>query len=202
MLLAFVPEPELSDVQRKLKNWLVHCVHKAYRHYHEARNLVVEQLDEAKRPLKELAKGRQLPIVDFALEMEDCITSLDKAAKCVQKLAKAGLLKDDNLSRLTDELQALRDFRNAQEHMYERIASEKSGPTMVMNTEDGQAMQLLESKVNFHAVCSLLEAVFLDVAAMFPMFDPDAGEVGNARQRLALSASVKVTSLPIERDGS
>lgn len=86
----FLPETGISAEARRWRSWLVHHLLKTARHYNEARHLIMAQIAESKRSAAEMMEGRYLPILDFALAMEDCITSLDKAPRVHQCVGSEG----------------------------------------------------------------------------------------------------------------
>ena len=169
---AFGITPNLTPAQRKWRSWLVHCLVKTVRHYDEARELILAQIIESTRSPEELAKGRLLPLIDFSLEMEDCITSLDKAITCTQALAKKNSLSATAVAELDNEVKTLKCFRNTQEHMHLKIASGETGngPIVVAVADDGNSMKLLKITMSFTSVYRLVDALYRDVSQFFPNF--------------------------------
>lgn len=169
---TFIITPDITPAQRKWRSWLVHCLVKTARHYEEARDLVLAQINESTRPPEDLAKGRLLPLIDFSLEMEDCITSLDKAITCIYALAKNNTLPAAAVVRLENEVKTLKRFRNKQEHMHNHIANGQTGdgPIMVMVADDGDSMRLLKLTMPFTSVYRLVDALYRDVLQFFPDF--------------------------------
>lgn len=188
----FMPEPEISPEARKWRLWLVHCLVKAARHYNDARNLIVAQIGERERPASGVATGRALPILDFALSMEDCITSLDKVVVCINALEKKGQMSGSSVLALEQEKNDLKSLRNQQEHMHINIADGQTGdgPIYVIVSEDGDVMKFRNLKMSFAALHRLIEAVYIDIAALFPVHDvnsaPSRGGVPNISMTLSI----------------
>ena len=169
---TFTTMPNITPAQRNWRSWLVHCLVKTARHYEETRELVLAQISESTRPAEEMAKGRLLPLIDFSLAMEDCITSLDKAITCVQALAKKNSLSVTAVAELCNEMETLKLFRNKQEHIHLKIANGQTGqgPLVVTVADDGNSMKLLKLTMPFTSVYRLIDALYRDVSQFFPNF--------------------------------
>lgn len=178
----FVPEPEASTEMLKWRSWLVHCLAKAARHYNEARGLILAQIAEGQRSAAEMQQGRQLPIFDFSLAMEDCITSLYKVSDCIRRLEQKGSIPKGLVLALAVEREELRKLRNHQEHLQNKLPSGETGPGPILVTldENGEGMKLGRDRLSFAAVHSLVDAAYRDTAALFPKFPVDSAvsEVG------------------------
>lgn len=194
LVSAIVPEPNVSIAQRKWRTWLVHCLVKTARHYNEARTLILAQIEEAKRSPAEMAQGRQLPVLDFAFTMEDCITSLEKAISCVKALTNRNEVPAAGVLRLKDQMHTLNGFRRQQEHMHTQIAAGQTGdgPIIVAVADGGDGMNLRDLTMSFGDLHRLIDALYRDIAALFPAHDAasPAKPSGKAPQ-LTMSATVK-----------
>ncbi len=170
----FIDSADITPAQRKWRSWLAHCLMKTARHYNEARALILAQIGERERSPAELMKGRQLPLFDFSLEMEDCITSLDKTITCIKILAEKNELPAARVLELKEEMQRLKEFRNKQEHMHKLIAAGQTGdgPILVVVADEGDSMKLLKLTMPFAAVHSLIGAAYRDISGLFPAHDP------------------------------
>lgn len=193
----FIGSPDVTIAQSKWRTWLVHCLTKAARHYNNAHKLVLDQINERNRSAEELTKGRQLPILDFSFEMEDCITSLDKAIICIQALHKNGELPTTNVAAMANEAGLLRKFRNKQEHMHGQLSSGQTGdgPLLVTVNTAGDCIELLKLSMPLSAVHGLIDAVYHDVASLYPGHD----QTSPAKSTRALKLSVSATITTIER---
>jgi hypothetical protein len=146
---------------------------KAAQHYNSARGLVLAQIFEGERPLDELMGGRQLPILDFPYEMEDCITSLYKAVTCINQLARDEPALRAFAESLREEKAALAGLRNQQEHMQTQIAAGQTGkgPILVLLSDDGESLEYRSLRVPARSLHTILGALYGTVANLFPNFD-------------------------------
>jgi len=83
----FVGPPEATPAQRRWRSWPVHCLTKAARHYDNARKLMLMDSGETDRVE---SSSQPMPLFCYSFEMEDRITSLDKAIICIQALHGRG----------------------------------------------------------------------------------------------------------------
>jgi hypothetical protein len=204
LVSAFVPEPDVSEEKRKWRLWLVHCLVKTARHYNEARALIQAQVEEGKRSAAEMAQGRQLPVLDFAFAMEDCITSLEKAIICVKALARKTKMPTARVLDHSDELQSLNAFRRQQEHMHTQIAAGQTGdgPIFVVVALGDDSMQFRKLTMSFAAVHRLIDALFRDIAAFFPAFEFATPAGAGGVPQISMSATIKVVRSEPNSSGS
>lgn len=198
LLNVFDLEPLVPVEMRKWRAWLVHCLVKTARHYDEARSLVLAQVDEHKRSADLSAQGHRFPVFDFALAMEDCITSLAKAIACTSALVKNGHAAGLVLLELAEERQTLNALRNQQEHMYSQVAAGQTGrgPIVLALAQEGQYIKLRDLTMSFAALHRLVEALYRDIAAFFPAHDPKSPP--EARGVLTLTVSVEISDGDID----
>ena len=161
---------DVPPEEQKWRAWLVHCLVKSARHYDKARDLVLAQIDPNKR---RIGNKRQLPILDFPYEMEDCITSTHKAVICIDALAKGAPSLRPFLALLHGEKERLHSFRSQQEHMHLQIASGQTGkgPILIMISEDGHWLHFRALKMPATDIHNLIVALYGALAALFPTFD-------------------------------
>ena len=201
---VFIPEPDVSTEKRKWRAWLVHCLVKTARHYNAARNLIQAQLGKALRSPAEIAQGRQLPLLDFGLEMEDCITSLEKVVACIKVLSRNNEISAVRLLDLDDEMRSLNALRRQQEHMHSQITAGQTGngPIIVAVADDGDGIKLRDLKMSFTAIYRLIDAVYRDIATLFPAHDPDSPvQVGGVPQ-ISMSMTIEVDKIPTNTSNS
>lgn len=191
---TFIPDPEVSDEMRKWRSWLIHCLVKTARHYEEARSTIQAQIDEASRTSAEMAKGRGLPILDFAFAMEDCITSLEKAVVCMNALEKQGAMPGARLHAMRFEREALNALRRQQEHMHLQVAGGQTGegPIFVTVSEDGEGMRFRKLSMSFIALCGLIDAVYRDISALYPKHAVDSPPTRGGAPVLSITATMEV----------
>lgn len=194
LVSVFMPEPDVSAEKRKWRSWLVHCLVKTARHYNEARLLILGQIGEGQRSSAEMAKGRSLPLLDFAFAMEDCITSLEKAIACIRALSKQGEMKSAFVLALDSEQQSLNAFRRQQEHMHSQIAAGQTGdgPILVALSENGDGMRLRGLTMGFDALYKLIDAVYRDISGLFPMHDVQSPASLGGVPQISMSMTIEV----------
>ncbi|HGM4734126.1 TPA: hypothetical protein ACKPYB_000643 [Stenotrophomonas maltophilia] len=200
MMSIFIPEPGVSAEKRKWRSWLVHCLVKTARHYNEARSLILDQVSEGQRSSAEMAKGRSLPLLDFAFAMEDCITSLEKAIACIRALSKKGEMTSEFVLALDSEQQSLNAFRRQQEHMHSQIAAGQTGdgPILVALSDNGDGMRLRGLTMGFDALYRLIDAVYRDISSLFPIHDVQSPPLQGGAPHLSMS----MTTTVIHGDGT
>ena len=126
----FVGPPEATPAQRRWRSWPVHCLTKAARHYDNARKLMLMDSSETDRVE---SSSQPMPLFYYSFEMEDRITSLDKAIICIQALHGRGEFPSSRVTVLGADARLLRQFRNKQEHIHMQLASGQiaDGPILV-----------------------------------------------------------------------
>lgn len=188
-LLIFLPE-DLDHEARRLRGWLLHVGHKAARHYGAARKLVLDQLHASQGPSGEA----RLPILDFSLEMEDCVTSIYKANMCVNLLARRNLDFAKRPRQLHDEKHAIAELRNTLEHMYTAMAGGQSGtgPVVIALDAAGDHICLGKRRVDVQALPAVLENIFETVAGLFPKFDLTSAPEPAGVVQLGITATIEV----------
>ncbi|WP_155888074.1 hypothetical protein [Cupriavidus sp. WS] len=194
LVSIFISEPDVSVEKRKWRSWLVHCLVKTARHYNDARLLILAQISEGQRSSAEMAKGRLLPVFDFAFAMEDCITSLEKAIACIRALSKKGEMPSAFVLALDNERQSLNDFRRQQEHMHSQIAAGQTGdgPILVTLSDDGDSMKLRSLTMSFVALFTLIDAIYRDVASLFPAHDIQSPPSPGGVPQISMSMTIEV----------
>ncbi|EHF4995455.1 hypothetical protein B7O32_001825 [Enterobacter hormaechei] len=194
LISIFMPEPDVSVEKRKWRSWLVHCLVKTARHYNDARSLILAQISEGQRSSAEMAKGRLLPVFDFAFAMEDCITSLEKAVACIRALSDKGEMPSAFVLALYNERQSLNDFRRQQEHMHSQIAAGQTGdgPILVTLSDDGDGMRLRGLTMSFVALFKLIDAIYRDIATFFPAHDIQSPPSPGGVPQISMSMTIEV----------
>ena len=193
LVSAFIPEPDISAERRKWRSWLVHCLVKTARHYNEARELILAQLNEGERTAVELEKGRQFPILNFSFEMEDCITSLEKIVVCIRALETKSEIKSNCLLKLEKEKFLLNKLRNRQDHLHNQIASGETGkgPIFICLSENSDGIRFFEITLSFSALYQLVDAVYKEIANFFPKFDAASPPSRKGVPQISISATVE-----------
>jgi hypothetical protein len=188
----FSGQRQVSEAEWKWGSWLVHCLTKAAIHYNQARDLM---LAEPTRVGSDGRSGASLHMFDFSFAMEDCITSVDKAVEGIKVLSDRGFFEQSFAAPLRHEAEAIRAFRNKQEHMQGHLPRENvgRGPVLVMVDVEGLNIKLLDLSMPLASVHELIGAVFLDVASLFPGFDVASPATPIRPLVMTVSANATVT---------
>lgn len=202
LVLMFVRE-DIGTNTRRWREWLVHVLLKATRHYASSRELLLQQLAEKHRPAAQIQQGRQLPILDFSLEMEDCITSLYKAIHCVRGLGKILPAFAQANAVLAEEKAAICEVRNQQEHMQGQIASGQvgDGPIKISFDASGEVLRFRDLKLPVVFVHSVLDHLFEVVASLFPNFNPQSAPQAGGTLQISIEATITEVRLGEDKSG-
>lgn len=189
LISIFVGTPGETPTQRRWRSWLVHSLTKAARHYENARKLTVM---DARETNGSHPGGQALPMLDYAFELEDCITSLDKAIACIQALHAKGEFPDSRVVTLAADTRLLRAFRNKQEHLHTHLASGETanGPILVAVDSEGVGIKLQKLSMAFSTLRGLIDAVYRDIASLFPKHDAESPPRPAGIPRLQITATV------------
>jgi hypothetical protein len=191
----FFPDKETSVGKKKWRAWLVHCLVKSARHYDAAREIILRQLAEATRPADQLAAGRQLHIFDFPEQMEDCITSVFKAAMCLEKLA----VSEGSFGRFCAankaDIESLRQFRNLHEHMHMQITNGEvgNGPIILSISEDGNSVRFRDKWMSFAVTHALIQDMYSALASLFPDFDASSAPQSASPTTISITSTMIIT---------
>lgn len=172
--LIFVLEPELTPTARKWRSYMVHCLAKASRHYNEARDLILMQIGGGRAQGEPAPTAHPMPLWNFALAMEDCVTSISKLAQCAYYLTDEVPSFAAFREACKVEIDSVIKLRNQQEHMFGQLAKGEtgSGPILVALSADGDSIELRNLRVSFHAVHRLIQDFFTALLPLFPHYAP------------------------------
>ena len=129
ILHAFLPSSDSRKV-RLYQHIFARLVDKSIYEYQLARDYLVNQVLESKRPYEELVKGRIIYMNGFTNHLENCINAIGRLLRLREKLSSEKL--DSPIPReLRKVLQAssssLTDVRNTMEHMDDLIQRDELG---------------------------------------------------------------------------
>lgn len=193
MLVSIFNTADIDPAVRQWQSWLVHCLVKATRHYNAARELVLAQQKETRQRAN--PGETRLPMFDFAFEMEDCLTALDRAVGGITVLAGQGALDGAGLDALDADRRALRKLRNKVEHGTDITSGQAGrGPIFVSVTQDGAGIQLLNRSLSFASLVALIGAAYVALAAHFP--NHDAGSVPQLADTTVIRMWATLTATP------
>lgn len=180
--------PDLSDLDFPLKRYLlihvlvgnqglsrkeelyrrnfVRLVDKAIKEYREARNTIIFQIEEAKRPVEEMTReGRIIYIFGFTDHFENCINALSRLLKQLDSIkSESGRWKVTRQVRRSIEAHArsIPNIRNSAEHMAERIQKDElqeRQPVMLSIGGNGDKAVLSEYEIKFDEVASAIRGL-------------------------------------------
>jgi hypothetical protein len=181
-----------SVVERRWMGWLVYRLVNAARHYNEARQCVLLQVNAARNASNSVS----FPIFDFAFAMEDCITSLEKAIVCLNLLARDNLVFASFPTALPVERQQLNSVRRQQEHMQQQLPSGQTGNGSILLTldEGGTHIRLRDLRMPVASVHALIGEVFRCLCLTHQDFDSGSAAQPAGTLQLTMTAHVEISS--------
>ncbi len=160
LLRAFMDNPGVTKKQRLYRSNFVRLVDKAVKEYHEARKSITAQMEEVRRPAKELEKGRILYILDFTDHFETCVNALNRLLKqldVIKNETSYWKISRPVRNSIVAHSRLIPDIRDAAEHMEEHIrGDEVNGPVMLMTSENGDKAIIGEYEIKFSDVATAL----------------------------------------------
>lgn len=87
----------------------------------------------------------------------------------------------------------MKNLRNQQEHMHINIAAGQTGdgPIYVMVSDDGEEIKFRDLKMSFAALRRLIDAAYLDIAALFPGHDVNSSPNGAGVPNISLTLTME-----------
>lgn len=164
LLDLFVDQGPLSDEMRAFRALIIRLTDKAIREYSLAKIELQNQINESKRPLDELMKGRIIYMFGFVDHLENCIN----AAHRIQMLSRE-IHRDPTAPHLDNRLRGrighlageLKEIRHSLEHPEERIRDGRlgnDGPLAISLSDDAQGIALGPHILSFDALAEILRA--------------------------------------------
>lgn len=188
ILCIFLREPELSDVERKIRAWLLHAVFSAARHYDKARELVVLQNNaDQKRD-----GGLVLHLLDVSEHVEDCVTGVYRACMAVRRMADTNKACSSFIESHSEKIDKVVKMRNQFEHMHSQIVSGEvgTGPISIVLSDQGEIIKFRKLKLKVSSLHELLKGLFHVVASMYPRFDANSLKQAGGPMKLSTTVSV------------
>lgn len=189
LILVFVPEPNVSVEERRLRTWLLHTLASAIKHYQAAKELVQlqDQADQRRDG------GAILYVLDVPEQLENCVTALYRVCMAIKRMPPFDTATSF-LSNHEESISALCSIRNQFEHMHSQIVSNETGtgPISIVFGGEGKYLVFRKLKMKTVELHGLLEGAFNVVASLFPSFDPQAPSNKSGPTKLMVTASVKV----------
>jgi hypothetical protein len=160
MLQVMVGDPGLEKKERSYRRIYGRLVDKAVYEYMMARQSILAQLDEQKRPVEQMANnGRVLFILKFTDFFENCINAINRALSLFEHIKSEAI--SSGIPRQTRRgLEAYSGSVPGVRNMFEHMDKEISGD----NVRDGKPIMLWIGGDGDRAEIGELEIEFTDVA--------------------------------------
>jgi len=159
-------ERGLSPKTSLYRRNFIRLVDKALREYHEARETILAEIAETKRPLEEMSRdGRNIYILTFADHIENCINAVQRLYKLLERIKaekqSPGLPRE--LRRQVETRgETIVRIRGAIEHMDERILEGEAGvgkPIMAAGSENWDAVVVSNYELKFEELAMVLRTM-------------------------------------------
>lgn len=184
---------DVEPSERRWRTWLVEVSTKATRHYEAARRLA----DGAAPAVNIKGKNLQpMPMFDYSFEMEDCITSTYKAIKAICALKVSQQFPEAHAPTLEQEISLITKFRNKQEHLHEMLPRSQAarGPILIAVNSERDSIQLSDCSLSFEALIALLNAIYRDIATLYPGHDVNSPPEEQTMTGLTISVQIETTA--------
>ena len=186
----FLSEHSISQENLKLRNWLLHTISSASRHYSKARELVKLQ-DNADQSRD---GGAIFYILEVSEEIEACVTSTYRACMALQRLKfhpEAQIFVAENEASIAE----LRSIRNQFDHMHSQITSDNigNGPISITFGDKGKSIKFRKLVMPTANLSNLIDEAYRVIASFYPAFNVDSEkEVGGP---IKLSMNLSITEI-------
>ncbi len=157
-------DPGVSRKAALYRRNFVRLVDKALREYHEARQAILAQIAEAKRPAKEMEKhGRQLFVLQFTDHIETCINATARLFKLLERIKseeQSPALPRELRRLLETKNESIAHVRDAVEHMDSLIRNDEIAPgkpVMMTVSEKDDAVIVSSYEIEFEELAMGLQ---------------------------------------------
>jgi hypothetical protein len=187
---VFVPDPALSEDDRKLRSWLLHTVASASRHYSKARELV-ERQDNADQSRD---GGAVFHVLDVSEQVEDCVTATFRACMAIKRLDSSQVAQEF-CKHHKNSIEELRLIRNQFDHMHSQVTTGETGagPISIIFADEGKSIKFRKLGMETSALHSIINGAFRVVASLYPAFNVNSAKEAGGPMKLTISASITVT---------
>ncbi|NHF67283.1 hypothetical protein [Xanthomonas hortorum] len=192
---VFIPDPNLSQDDRKLRSWLLNTVASASRHYLKARELVRRQEDSDQSK----DGGAVFHILDVSEEIEDCVMATYRACMAIRRMNSFQSANDFSRS-CEGEMESLRQIRNQFDHMHAQIIASETGngPISIVFGDEGKVIRFRRLSMDTASLGGLIDGAYEVVASLYPAFNANSRKESGGPIMMTITASVEVT----EADGT
>lgn len=190
----FLPEPDLSPENRRLREWLRHMLCSAARHYREARRLVAKQ--ESADQVED--GGVVFYVFEVPEQIEGCVMALYRVCTALRRMGANNAPASEFCSRFEAPIDELRAIRNQFEHMDHQIVPGQSGsgPIVIAFCDEGERIKFRSLTMPTARLHGLIEGAFRLVATLYPKFDVESAPTLGGFTKLQMTMTVEV----IERE--
>ncbi len=161
-----VGERGLSPKTSLYRRNFVRLVDKALREYHEAREAILAQIAEMKRPPKKMIRdGRVLYILTFTDHIETCINTVRRLYKLLERIKaekQSPELPRTLWRQVEKKEEAIIEIRDAIEHMDEFIINGEVGagkPIMAAGNDNWDAVVVSKYELKFEELAMVLRVM-------------------------------------------
>jgi hypothetical protein len=160
-----VGEPGVTRKEGLYRRNFIRLMDKAIKEYLMAREAIIAQIEEGKRPEEEMIKGRIFYIWNFTDHFENCINTLNRLLKQLESIKS----EPDSweISRtvrrsIDSHSRAIPDIRNTIEHLAEQIqlgCFKDNLPVMLSVSENDDRVVLGEHEIRFDEVVGVIRGL-------------------------------------------
>lgn len=165
LLSAFIGNGNLSRNAGLIRRNLVRLVDKAIFEYTLARQAVLDQIAESKRPYEEMIKGRVIYMFGFTNHMENCLNAVRRVIGLLEVLRSdvSAPAQDRITRRLVDAHAApLIDIRDILEHMGSAVNEDEiqDGHAVILSLgPDESSVCIGAHSLSFSSLATIIKAV-------------------------------------------
>ena len=190
LLCAFFQNEDLTEIERKLRGWLLHTVYSAMRHYKKARELVVLQNNAD----QQRDGGLVLHLLDVSEQIEDCVTGVYRSCMAVRRMTDQNNIYNTFIESHEETIKQLSNIRNQFEHMHTQIVSGETGngPISITFSDHGNYINFRKLKLEVVSLYKLIKGLYEVLASMHSGFDANSAMEPAGPTRLSFSAKMGV----------
>lgn len=165
LISAFATENDISPNAALMRKNIVRLVDKAVFEYSHARQAILDQMAESKRPYEELVKGRIIYMFGFTDHMENCVNATRRVLGLLENLRSdsSAPAQDRIIRRLVDaHSDPLVNIRNTLEHMGDAINKGEIGekqPVFLGLSDDQESVSIGGHNLSFGSLAIILKGL-------------------------------------------
>ena len=167
IVTTFIGDGPLSRKAGLQRRTFARLVDKAVAEYTRAREALIAQIEEGKRPANEMARtGRLIYVFAFVDHLENCLNASRRLLLSLDQLKKDRTVPHlERVNRREVEVggRGIVDVRNTLEHMAERIDRgdvQGGQPVVLCLTDDGRAVSLGDTSLRLDTLACVLQRLY------------------------------------------